>query len=295
MPKPLTASSVASKSVASQTVASQPAHPLRKTGQRQRLLLLGLVASLAGNLMPSRVCAETPETAPAQLREALAQIDAAANSRNLKGVMDFYSTNFTHTDGLTRQTLEQSLTKLWERYPNIQYRTEIKSWKAQGNGFTTETVTRITGTQKQGDRQLQLESTLKSQQQFENQKIVRQEVLAERSQITSGNKPPTVKLTLPEQVAPGQSFSFDAVVQEPLGNDLLLGTALEEPIRVEGVLNPTIADLELLSAGGIFKMGRAPLKAGNRWISAVLVRQEGMTIITQRLRVVPNPKPTVAQ
>ena len=39
-----------------------------------------------------------------------------------------------------------------------------------------------------------------AQQQFENQKIVRQEILAERSQITSGTNPPNVKLNLPEQV-----------------------------------------------------------------------------------------------
>ncbi|MBW4580360.1 MAG: nuclear transport factor 2 family protein [Tildeniella nuda ZEHNDER 1965/U140] len=249
---------------------------------------MGIAIAFGG--FASRVNAEPPETAPAPLKETLAAIDKAASSHNVQSVLAFYSPTFTHSDGLTRQTLEQALTQLWKRYPNLTYRTELKSWKAEGNGITAQTVTYVTGAQKMGDRELKIDSTLQAQQQFENQKIVRQEILAERSQITSGTNPPNVKLNLPEQVNAGQAFSFDAVVQEPLGNDLLLGTALEEPVKADGFVNPTTVDLELLSAGGLFKVGRAPLTADSRWISAVLVRQDGMTMITQRLRVVNRVK-----
>ncbi|MBW4474266.1 MAG: nuclear transport factor 2 family protein [Stenomitos rutilans HA7619-LM2] len=253
-------------------------------------MALGLAMTVSSALQANRVNAEPPETAPAPLKETLAAIDKAASNHNVQSVLAFYSPNFTHSDGLTRQTLEQALTQLWKRYPNLTYQTELKNWKAEGGGFTAETVTHVTGTQKVGDRELKIDSTLQAQQQFENQKIVRQNILAERSQITSGTNPPNVKLTLPEQVTTGQEFSFDAVVQEPLGNDLLLGTALEEPVKADGFVNPTTLDLELLSAGGIFKVGRAPLTADNRWISAVLVRHDGMTMITQRLRIVNRAK-----
>lgn len=266
-------------------------HNQAKQGRWQTFLMaLGLAIAVSSSLHASRASAEPPESAPAPLKETLAAIDKAASSHNVQAVMAFYSTNFTHSDGLTRQTLEQALTKLWQRYPNLTYQTSLKSWKAEGNGITTETVTHVTGTQKVGDRELKIDSTLQAQQQFENQKIVRQSILAERSQITSGTNPPNVKLTLPEQVTAGQEFSFDAVVQEPLGNDLLLGTALEEPVKADGFVTPTTVDLELLSAGGIFKVGRAPLTADNRWISAVLVRHDGMTMITQRLRIVNRAK-----
>jgi hypothetical protein len=248
------------------------------------------MATSSSVLCANRVHAEPPETAPSPLKETLAAIDKAASSHNVQAVLAFYSPNFTHSDGLTRQALEQALTQLWRRYPNLTYRTELKAWKAEGSGFMAETTTHVTGAQKVGDRELKIDSTLQSQQQFENQKIVRQEILAERSQITSGTNPPNVKLNLPEQVNVGQEFSFDAVVQEPLGNDLLLGTALEEPVKADGFVTPTTVDLELLSAGGIFKVGRAPLTADNRWISAVLVRQDGMTMITQRLRIVSRAK-----
>jgi hypothetical protein len=36
----------------------------------------------------------------------------------------------------------------------------------------------------------------------------------------------------------------------------------------------------------LFKMGTAPVKPGKEWISAIILRGDGTTIITQRLQVV---------
>ncbi len=246
---------------------------------------VGVAVSLGSSFQSVNVRAQTPQPAPAELTNLVTQIDAAANKHDVQAVLQYYSPNFTHSDGLTRQTLEQALTQLWKRYPDLRYQTQITSWKADGKGIVAETTTQITGTQKVGDREWKINSTLKSRQRLEAQKIVRQEVLAEKTALTSGNNPPNVVLNLPEQVKVGQSFNFDAIVQEPLGNDLLLGAALEEPVKPDGFVNPTTAELELLNAGGIFKVGRAPLNGESRWISAVLVRHDGMTLITQRLKV----------
>lgn len=254
------------------------------------LWALGFAASLTGSVWSIEVRAESPATAPAPLKAALSQLDAAANQHSVKNVLQFYGPNFTHSDGLTRQTLEEALTQLWKRYPDATYRTELKSWQPVGNAVVAETVTYITGTQKVGDRQFKLNATLTARQRFENQKIVKQEILNERSQITTGSKPPTIKLSLPKQVTVGQDYSVDAIVEEPLGKDLLLGAALEEAVKPDGYINPTTANLELLSAGGIFKVGRAPNKPENRWISAVVVRHDGMTMVTERLQVLDRKK-----
>jgi hypothetical protein len=98
-----------------------------------------------------------------------------------------------------------------------------------------------------------------------------------------------VKIDAPEQVKPGQEFVFDAIVQEPLGENILLGAAIEEPVQASGLLKPTTVNLDLLPAGGIFKMGKASQKPESRWLSAVLVRFDGMTMVTQRLRVTAKP------
>jgi hypothetical protein len=245
------------------------------------LLTVGLTAGWAGHAQ-----AESPDTAPQPLKDALTQIDMAANRHNIQGVMQFYGSNFKHSDGLTRASMQQALTQLWQRYPQLSYRTELESWESQGNGIIAETVTYITGNQTSDGTTMKLESTLRSRQRFENQTIVQQEILAERTQVTSGANPPTVDIKLPEQVRVGQQFNFDVIVKEPLGDNLLLGTALEEPIKADNYTKPSDFELELLPSGGIFKVGKAPLREEDRWISAVLIRGDGMTMITQRLNVV---------
>jgi hypothetical protein len=191
----------------------------------------------------------------------------------------------THSDGLTYDNLEQGLRLLWQRYPNLTYQTQIRSWEPDGNAIVAETVTEISGVETVGDREYRLWATVRSQQRYENQKIVRQEILAERTQIASGENPPVVQVNLPDSVRIGRQYNFDAIVLEPLGDDLLLGAALEEPININGYLNLPDIDLQPLNAGGVFKIGQAPLVANDRWISAVFIRHDGITFVTQRLPV----------
>ncbi|WP_017318138.1 Cif family virulence factor [Mastigocladopsis repens] len=255
--------------------------------QPSRLLVCSL---LTLGLLTSWKCAQasTPQDAPAELKNLLTQIDTAASRGDVKGVMQFYSPNFIHGDGLTRQNMEKALTALWQRYPQLKYSTQIQSWKPQGNAIVTETVTNITGVPSTSSDNSVLNATIRSRQRVAGGKILRQDILSERTQLTSGTKPPQVELKLPQQVKVGQQFSFDAVVKEPLGDDYLLGTALEEPIKPDKFLAPTPVELELLSSGGIFKVGRAPATPGSQWVSAVIMRGEGMVMITQRMQVVKN-------
>lgn len=233
--------------------------------------------------------AESPETAPPQLKDILTRIDTAANRRDVQGVMQFYGGNFKNSDGLSRGSMQKALSQLWQRYSQLNYRTELKDWKSEGNGIVAETVTHITGTKPSNGTTLKLESTLRSRQRIENQKIVQQEILGERTQQMSGANPPTIDVQLPEQVRPGQPFNFDVIVKEPLGDNLLLGAALEDTIKPELYTKPSEFKLDLLAAGGIFKLGKAPTKPQDHWLSAVLVRKDGMTMVTQRLQVVDRP------
>lgn len=228
--------------------------------------------------------AQTLETAPSQLKNAIAQIDAAANSRDLDVLTLFYSNGFRNSDGLTLSSIKPVLTQLWQRYSQLNYRTEIMSWENEGNAIVAETITYITGTEVDKGRELKLESTLRSRQRFENEKIVEQEIISESTKITSGENPPSVEVNLPEQVPTGQQYSFDVIVKEPLGNDILLGAAWEEPIEGNRYTKPAEFELEVLPAGGVFKLGRAPFREGGRWLSAVLIRKDGMTIVTERLQ-----------
>ena len=270
---------------------ARPKKP-KKLSRRQhftRLMasLLGLSLCWGGLLLhPRSARADSPETAPPELKALIEQIDAAANRQDLRRVMQFYSRRFTHSDGLTYNTLEKALQELWERYPNIKYRTEILSWEEDGNEIVAETATKIMGVETLADRDMALTATVRSRQRYRNEQLVRQDILAENTQVVSGQNPPELMVNLPEEVGIGQRFAFDAIVEKPLGDDLLLGGALEETTTADTYFTPTNMRIETLSAGGIFKVGQAPALPETRWISAILIRHDGITMITRRLRAI---------
>ncbi len=244
----------------------------------------------AESVAPDITQLEAATDAPVALTEQLAQVDLAANQRDLSKLIGFYSPTFTSGDGLNRKTLKQVIATFWEDYPDLSYKTELLTWEKKAQGFVVETKTTIIGTQTLDQGPVKLQSTLHSRQHWVGQQITKQEILAEQSKLTSGRKPPKVQVNLPQEVGVGEKFEFDVIVDEPLGANPLLGLALEEPITMENYLNQPELKLELLPAGGLFKVGTAGNKPTSEWISAILVQEGGMTIISQRLNVVPKSK-----
>lgn len=247
---------------------------------------LNIPAENSFNRIPEVSLSDARGAIPPDLSTILSQVDTAANSRDTTQLTLLYTGEFTNSDNLSRDKMLEALTALWKRYPTLNYRTEVQSWEHQAGGFMVETVTNITGTTEQDGTTTKFQSTIRSRQIINNLRIANQEILAEKTQITIGSNPPTVRINLPEQIRVGQQYNFDAIVQEPLGDDLILGAALEEAVTRDRYLNPADLDLNLLQSGGIFKVGRAPLRPEPRWISVVLIRGGGTTVITQRLRVV---------
>ena len=65
-----------------------------------------------------------------------------------------------------------------------------------------------------------------------------------------------------------------------------MGTTVEQPVSAQGYDLQTKYKLELLTAGGLFKIARAPGKSGDYWVSTMFIRPSGMTTLTQRVHVV---------
>lgn len=287
---------------AAKNLAPARSHPvqLRPVLKFISFIALGMLLNWAGSVSaqtenstpaPTESTAPTEQTAPdraapPELQAVLANIDAAATEGDLATVMSFYDPAFTNSDGLTYDTLQQALQSFWQRYPDLTYSTQLNSWEPEGDGIVAETTTTITGTQASTGNPTNITATITSRQRFEGTKIVEQQILDEQSQLTQGENPPTVAVNLPEQVNVGQDFAFDAIVEEPLGDRLLLGSATDERVQPSGYLSPTPVNLELLSSGGLFKIGRAPAVAEAHWISATLIRDDGITTITRRLQIV---------
>lgn len=269
---------------------SWPTHPQKsswlktglKTGQVASAFLAGLALALGTQ---HQAQAASPETAPAELVSAIERIETAASAGDVDAVMEGYSPSFTNEDGFTYETLPTALETLWAQYDTLTYRIELQSWEREGTGYTAETVTYIDGTQVTDGQPMALESVIRSQQSYVGGKIMSQETLSERNQVTAGETPPTISVILPEQVNTGESYDFDAIVMEPLGNRYLLGAAVEEGVSATDFFTGRPVELELLAAGGLFKIGEAPTAPDSRWVSALLVREDGLTVVTRRLRV----------
>jgi hypothetical protein len=225
-------------------------------------------------------------TAPTALKTMLTKIDTAANQRKLPDLLRYYSPNFTTSDGLDRTVWQQSLGQFWQSYSNLNYVTTIESWQGNGNSYTANTITKITGVQNINGRVLNLLSTIKSSQKIVGGQITQQQILQERTQVSSGTKPPTIELSLPDKLQTNAEYNLDAIVTEPLGEDVLMGTTIEQPVTAQGYGQPANYKLELLAAGGLFKIARAPGKSGDYWFSTIFIRPTGMTTLTQRVRVV---------
>jgi hypothetical protein len=279
------------------------------------ITLMGL--SIAPNAIAQRSVPQqpVPPVAPMTLSQSvqalISRIDSAANQKDLNAVLGFYSLEFTNSDGLNRQSLSQSLKQLWQQYPQLTYRTEVLSANNKGNGVEAETMTYVTGKQGNNGREWNVDIKLKSRQRWENQKLVQQEILAEQTRLSLGEKPPTVRVNLPETVKSGQRYEYEAIMEEPIGDDLVMGEVFERTITATALTQANVLQLEIpvlelfrrasvltgkgttkvklqrINAGGFFKYGFAPKNQENRWLSAVLVRHDaGVTIVTNRLRVV---------
>ncbi|NJM56224.1 MAG: hypothetical protein HC857_00480 [Synechococcales cyanobacterium RU_4_20] len=111
--------------------------------------------------------------------------------------------------------------------------------------------------------------------------------------MKTGARPPKLAVNLPQTVKTGETFSLDVIVLEPIENDLLLGGVKDEAISTASYPLPSKVAVEPLidaksgtGPGGIFKLGKAPDRPESRWISAVVVRKDGITMVTRRLQVV---------
>ncbi|UOO12821.1 MULTISPECIES: hypothetical protein [unclassified Synechocystis] len=220
-----------------------------------------------------------------QVRALIEQFDAVANQHNTDRLGEIYSPEFSNSDGLTFAQMETTLQQLWETYGNLTYSTELKNWKQDGQAVVVETLTTIQGERPWLGRTAQLNGQITSRQTFVQNKLVRQEVLTEKMTLTAGDNPPEVDVNLPQQVQAGQEFDFDVVLRQPIGDDLLAGTAFSQKIDPNNYVDPSQVKLELLQAGGLFK--RAIAGNDPQWLSALLVTPEGMVLVTQRLAVVP--------
>ncbi|MBF2058442.1 MAG: nuclear transport factor 2 family protein [Cyanobacterium sp. T60_A2020_053] len=225
---------------------------------------------------------EAQNNQEAEIRALISNISLASSQENLMEIKNYLSPEFSSEDGLNNESYLQILESFWQQYDNLKYTTVINNIKTQGNQVIAEITTNIEGINNNNGQPLNLKTEISARQIFENNQLRQEEIIREKNQITTGANPPEIMLRLPTQARLGETFDFDAIIPAPLAGGLLIGGVKEEKITPDLKLNPESIELEALSTGGIFK--RVTMDEGNHWYSAIFIRADGMTLITQRVR-----------
>lgn len=218
-----------------------------------------------------------------EIIELISRIDTVSNNKDINTLRQYISPQFSSEDGLDSQTFLNTLEQLWSSYSNLEYTTTINSSEQNQQQIIVNTTTTIEGSKEDNGETVNIFSEITARQTFENQQLVNQEILREKTRITTGENPPEITFNLPETATAGQVFDFDAIVEDPIDNSLILGGVKEEPVNASSLANPQPMELDALSAGGIFK--RVTISEGDHWYSAVFIRDDGTTMITQRVKV----------
>jgi hypothetical protein len=242
------------------------------------------------------------DPATAQVKTILARIDEAASRCDVDGVVSQYAPRFRSADGLDLAATRRALSNLCTRIDRPVYRTEVRSVKqlARGRLAVTATTNLTADYRTELAKPAQLIGTIETLNRFEEQggtlRVVGQEVLSEQTTISIGEKPPRVNLNLPSVIRPGKEFRVEAVLPTPLQDAPALGGISLTPISAAGAGTPPKAPtLEPLRSGGIFKVGQAPEKPQDQTLTLAFVRDGGLLIVSQRLKVAsdpPEPRPS---
>jgi hypothetical protein len=299
-------------------VGAISATPLDVNQMTGRIVIIARLWTLSIAVFLALTISETASAVVASPSQPLVSaLDTALNSKNLAAISDLLTSDYAHEDGYTRQTLPQVLQSLWKQYPNLTYKTEILRSEMNAGNETIETLTTINGRRSNPAGQVwKITGMIRSQQTVQSNRIRSQSILSEQTRISIGEKPPTVIVNLPDTVTVGKPFKYEAIVQEPMDDDLFMGTVFDNPVsptlsnsfqlqipslaelitgrvqnrkpKPDDAKDPkSIVKLSRLRSGGFFKLGTAATTPETRWISAVLARHDGgITIATHRLRTV---------
>lgn len=257
------------------------------------MLVAGAVSLVClGGLFPA-VAADDPSLA--KVKAVIDKIDEAASRCDVDGVISQYAPGFKSEDGLDVQASRRAFSSLCGRIDKPAYRTEVRSVKklAKGGLSVTTTTNLTAGYRTDIAKPAQLIGTIESVNRFVEEngtlKLAGQSILSEQTTVTIGEKPPRVDLKLPTTLRPGKEFKVEAVLATPLQDAPALGGVNLEPIGAQTATGLSTPDLEPLRSGGIFKIGKAPARPGDQLLTLAFVRDGGLLLISQRLKVTAEP------
>jgi hypothetical protein len=192
--------------------------------------------------------------------------------------------------GLEAVVAPALLPMLARRYQAFRNDFPVVNWAVQpaeplADGRSTFVVTVNGATTAQGlGYQLQSEERLAIR--TDAGRLVAQDVISQESLLRSGKRPLQVSMGIPDVVLTGSSYDIDLIVDEPLGQAIVVGGLIELTDQQLTTLSQPNLRLTPLAGGGLFKRVQAPQRPGSQTWALMLVHPDGVVTATKRVQIV---------
>ncbi|BEV35296.1 hypothetical protein [Synechococcus sp. M16CYN] len=168
-------------------------------------------------------------------------------------------------------------------FPNAKWAVEPAEPLADGRPTL---LVHVTGTVTIGSLKYQLKAQKQMAIRLEKGKLSSQEVLSQQSLLRSGKRLLKVTLNIPDVVLAGNRYEIDFIVDEPLGQAMLVGGLInlsdDQQLATFKLHNLHLAPL---GGGGLFKSVRAPQRPGSQTWGMMLVHPDGIVTATKHVQI----------
>ena len=202
-------------------------------------------------------------------------IENAFNSRNLQ----FINQSFVNDESLK---ITKQFSKILKEFPDSKWK--IKKLKSNNPNEEIYEIKVLGKKLVQGEIYI-LESKFNYSFSLVNDKINQGRIQKLFTIIRSDDNKIDISFRIPDKVLTGTKYDIDIILNKPLEEVIIAGGIKAH--QVESFLEQEI-DIEPLVSGGIFKMTRAPSKAGIQIWSGIIAHPKGIITFTKSIDIVEN-------
>jgi len=157
------------------------------------------------------------------------------NNHNISGLRRLLANDYLSGDGLTHDQIIQLAQQTWQLYPTAKSYFDVKNLRVSGDYAEAETVARLVGTTSptigvSGNMRSTIHDLFSFRKTSQGWKVSTQVILEESVNITFGNVTNiNAHITVPNTMAPGQSYTATVDALLPSGASATVGLAQSTP------------------------------------------------------------------
>ncbi len=157
------------------------------------------------------------------------------NNHNISGLRRLLANDYLSGDGLTHDQIIQLAQQTWQLYPTAKSYFDVKNLRVSGDYAEAETVARLVGTTSptmgvSGNMRSTIHDLFSFRKTSQGWKVSTQVIVEESVNITFGNVTNiNAHITVPNTMAPGQSYTATVDALLPSGASATVGLAQSTP------------------------------------------------------------------